>query len=81
MELNQEIIELLNETKATLSGYERRHFMAQMVKTMCDGKPTKAERELGWNRGTLRKALEELEGGFCYKWFVTISPLNSLSTG
>jgi hypothetical protein len=66
MELNQEIIELLNETKATLKGYERRHFMAQTVKTMCDGKPTKAERELGWNRGTLRKALEELEGGFCY---------------
>ena len=66
MELNQAMIELLNETKANLSGYARRHFMAQTVKAMCDGKPTKAEEALGWNRGTLRKALEELAGGFCY---------------
>ena len=60
MELNQEMIELLNETKANLSGYARRHFMAQTVKVMCNDKSTKAEEELGWNRGTLRKAMEEL---------------------
>ena len=56
----------LNEIKATLTGYERRHFMAETVKLFCDGSPTKAERELGWNRVTIGKALEELAGGFCY---------------
>jgi hypothetical protein len=25
-----------------------------------------AERKLGWNRGTIKKALEEWEGQFCY---------------
>ena len=66
MELTPEICATLNETKASLKGYPRRHFMAQIVKTMCGGSPTKAERELGWNRVTLSKALKELEGGFCY---------------
>jgi hypothetical protein len=66
MELTPELRETLNETKASLSGYRRRHFMAQIVKTMCDGSPMKAEKELGWNRVTLSKALRELEGGFCY---------------
>lgn len=66
MELTPEIRETLNETKASLSGYKRRHFMAKVVQTMCGGSPTKAEKELGWNRVTLSKARKELEGGFCY---------------
>ncbi|MBV7336620.1 ISAzo13 family transposase [Chloroflexi bacterium TSY] len=66
MTISPEMVEVLKETKAMLSGYERRHFMAQTVKTICEGSPTKAERELGWNRVTIAKALEELEGGFCY---------------
>jgi hypothetical protein len=33
---------------------------------VCGGSPMKAEKELGWNRVTLSKALRELEGGFCY---------------
>jgi len=40
--------------------------MAKIVKTMFGGKPSHAEHELGWNRVTLRKALRELEGEFCY---------------
>lgn len=40
--------------------------MAETVKTLCGGSPTKAEQVLGWNRETVNKALEELEGGFCY---------------
>jgi hypothetical protein len=40
--------------------------MAQVVKSMFAGKMSQAERELGWNRVTLSKALAELEGGFCY---------------
>ena len=66
MELTPELAAALNETKARLKGYERRHFMAQIVKTVCGGSPTKAEKELGWNRMTLSRALKELEGGFCY---------------
>lgn len=66
MELSIEIRATLQETQASLSGYHRRHFMAQVVKSMCAGKMSQAERELGWNRVTLSKALAELEGGFCY---------------
>jgi hypothetical protein len=66
MEISQEISHWINETKASLKGYQRRHFMAETVKTMCNGSPMKAERELGWNRGTIQKALAEWEGNFCY---------------
>jgi hypothetical protein len=66
MELTQEFKETLQETQGTLSGYARRHFMAQIVETVFGGKPSHAERELGWNRTTLRKALAELQGDFCY---------------
>lgn len=66
MEISQAVKATLNETQARLSGYERRHFMAQIVQSMFDGKPSHAEKELGWNRKTLRKAMSELEGGFCY---------------
>jgi hypothetical protein len=66
MEITEAVRKLLNETKANLSGYQRRHFMAETVKTFCDGSPTTAEQELGWNRMTLQKAIAELEGEFCY---------------
>ncbi len=64
--MRPEIREVLNETQASLSGYQRRHFMAQIVQTMFAGSPMKAHKELGWNRVTLAKALKELAGGFCY---------------
>ncbi|MCA9334113.1 hypothetical protein KC963_03625 [Candidatus Saccharibacteria bacterium] len=66
MQLTQEFKATIDETQASLSGYARRHFMAQMVATVFGGKPSHAEQELGWNRTTLRKALDELQGGFCY---------------
>ena len=66
MEITQAVKATLNETQARLGGYERRHFMAQIVQSMFGGKPTHAEQELGWNRKTLRKAMSELAGGFCY---------------
>lgn len=66
MEITSEISKWLNEIKASLKGYARRHFMAETVKTVCGGSPMKAERELGWNRKTLSKALAEWEGDFCY---------------
>lgn len=66
MELTPELRETLNETKANLSGYKRRHFMAKIVETVFAGSPMKAHKELGWNRMTMSKALKELKGGFCY---------------
>jgi hypothetical protein len=66
MDLTAEIVETLNGTRAGLSGYERRHFMAKVVETMFAGSPMKAHKELGWNRVTLTKALKELKDGFCY---------------
>ena len=66
MEITPAIREMLNETKGNLSGYKCRHFMAQVVETMLDGSPMRAEKELGWNRVTLAKALNELKGDFCY---------------
>ena len=66
METTPEIRNMLNETRANLSGYKRRRFMAQVVETMLDSSPMRAEKELGWNRNTLSKALDEYRGGFCY---------------
>ena len=66
MELSQAVKDTLNETQAGLSGYKRRHFMAQVVQSIFDGKPSRAENVLGWNRKTLGKALTEWEGKFCY---------------
>ena len=66
MELTAAVRETLNETRSMLGGYQRRHFMAKIVKTVFDGSPMKAHKALGWNRDTLAKALKELEGGFCY---------------
>ena len=66
MELTPEVRATLNETKASLSGYKRHHFMAKIVETVFAGSPMKAHKELGWNRMTLSKALKELKGGFCY---------------
>ena len=66
MNINQDLKDTLNETQANLGGYQRRHFMAQIVQSMFDGKATRAECELGWNRRTVRKALAELNGEFCY---------------
>ena len=66
MRLTNEFKETLDEAQAKLSGYARRHFMAKIVETMFGGKPSHAENELGWNRTTLRKALDELKGEFCY---------------
>ena len=62
MEITPGIRDMLNETKETLSGYKCRHFMAQVVETMLDGSPMRAEKELGWNRVTLGKALAERGG-------------------
>lgn len=64
MELTEELKTLFIETTKSLKGLARRRFQAQTVKALGDGGQRLAERELGWNRQTLRKAAHELESGF-----------------
>jgi hypothetical protein len=63
MELVEEMKGLLIETEKTLKGNARRLFMARTVRALGEGGKLLAERELGWNRGTIRKGQHELEQG------------------
>ena len=57
----------LIETAKALRGNERRVFMARTVRELGTGGQRMAERELGWNRGTIRKGEKELESGIAYE--------------
>ena len=63
MELVEEVKELLMETAKSLKGSARRLFLARTVRALGEGGQRLAERELGWNRGTIRKGQHELEHG------------------
>jgi hypothetical protein len=63
-------LELTASTKAffidtckSLKGADLRLFMARAVKELGPGGQLKAEQELNWNRGTIRKGIRELESG------------------
>src|SRR6266704_4885624 len=64
MELTDSLKTLFLETAQSLKGSARRLFMARTVKELGPGGQRCAERELGWNRGPLRKGTHELESGF-----------------
>ena len=64
MELTDSLKTLFMETAQCLKGSARRLFMARTVKELGLGGQRCAERELGWNRGTLRKGTHELQSGF-----------------
>lgn len=63
MELVDDVKELLMETAKSLKGSACRLFMARAVLALGGGGQRLAERELGWNRGTIRKGQHELEHG------------------
>ena len=63
MELTDSLKTLFRETALTLKGSARRLFMARTVKELGSGGQRRAERDLGWNRKTLRKGMHELERG------------------
>ncbi len=60
MELTDSLKALFIDTATTLTGSERRRFIARTVQEFGPGGQRRAERELGWNRQTIRKALREL---------------------
>lgn len=62
--LSSEMKSFLNETRSKLKGCERRKFMASVVRVMGKGGQLRAERELGWDRETIRKGTRELRSGF-----------------
>ena len=55
--------DLWKDTAQWLKGTDRRQFMAQVVQALGPGGQAQAERELGWNRGTIRKGQYELAHG------------------
>ena len=63
MELTKEVKALLLNTAKDLKGCALRMFMARTVQALGEGGQRRAERELGWNRGTIRKGVHEVESG------------------
>ena len=63
IQLTDSLKSLYIKTAQKLKGSDRRQFMAQVVKNLGLGGQTIAERELGWNRRTIRKGMQELERG------------------
>jgi hypothetical protein len=63
MELTEPIKQYLRLTVDHLRGADRRLFMARTVRLLGADGQRKAERELGWNRGTIRKGTCELTSG------------------
>jgi hypothetical protein len=63
LELTDSLKALLQETGERLKGHERRRFMAHIVDELGPGGQRLAERELGWNRGLIRKGKREVDSG------------------
>ncbi|BAZ37752.1 transposase [Calothrix sp. NIES-4101] len=63
IELSKSLKSLYIKTAQKLKASDRRQFMAEVVKGFGIGGQTLAERELGWNRRTIRKGMKELESG------------------
>ena len=64
MDLTESMKTMLIETAKSLSGSDRRLFMARTVKTLGYGGQRQAARELGWSRDTIRKGRHELDSEF-----------------
>lgn len=63
MELTSEVKALLLKTAKDLKGSTLRLFMARSVQALGEGGQRLAERELGWNRGTISLGMREVEHG------------------
>lgn len=60
MELTDSLRDLLKETASQLKGAQRRRFQAQIVMSLGYGGQLLAQKELGWDRNTIRKGIKEL---------------------
>src|SRR5881394_2132308 len=63
MGLTGQVRQYLQGTADSLRGSDRRLFMARTVRALGPHGQRRAERELGWNRVTIRKGTHELDSG------------------
>ena len=63
MELTGPVKDYLQGTADSLAGGDRRLFMARTVRLLGPAGQRQAERELGWNRVTIRKGMHERTSG------------------
>jgi Rhodopirellula transposase DDE domain len=63
IQVTDDLKALYIKTAKVLKGSDKRQFMAGVVKDLGVGGQTYAERELGWNRCTIRKGMAELLSG------------------
>ncbi len=63
IELTDSLKNLLKETASKLKGSTRRRFQAQTVMELGYGGQLLAQKELGWDRNTIRKGIKELTAG------------------
>ncbi len=63
MEFDKDVKQYLQTTAETLRGSDRRLFLARTVRLLGYNGQRLAERELRWNRGTIRKGVHELRTG------------------
>jgi hypothetical protein len=70
MELTDDLKAIVIETATKVQGADHRRFLAQTVHALGWGGASRAERELGWNRATIRKGmLERTHGLTCVDAF------------
>jgi hypothetical protein len=63
IELTDSVKKLFKETASQLKGAARRRFQAQIVMELGYGGQLLAQKELGWDRNTIRKGIKELTSG------------------
>src|SRR4051812_43601037 len=63
MEFTEQVKDYIRGTVSSLRGADRRLFMARTVRCLGQDGQRRAERELGWNRVTIRKGMHELISG------------------
>jgi hypothetical protein len=63
IELTDSVKKLFKETASQLKGTARRRFQAQVVIELGHGGQLLAQKELGWDRNTIRKGIKELTSG------------------
>ena len=61
--LTESLKKVIQETVGYVNGNLRRRLMAKTVEAFCKGGQRKAEQDLNWNRGTIRKGTFELKTG------------------
>lgn len=63
IELTDSVKELFLDIASQLKGAARRRFQAQIVVELGYGGQLLAQKELGWDRNTIRKGIKELTSG------------------